>query len=293
VRPNGFGRFHNFHADYVLDVNWTADGRGLPRGVNTYVESEVQLPSFHTVGVRFGLEIPQYDTREIARAGVPFERQGNATVALLFESDPNKRLQATGDVFAFRTLRDGPFASRTGAGVDLFLTWRPHSRLETRLDTAYGYKPQGPRWVDTLDGDTAVFGLQDALLLSVTLRQQLVFTPRLSAQVYAQLFSSAIRFGDTYYGAGLRGRRHLSMEELAPIAYDGDASSHDAVANVNAVLRWEYRLGSTMYLVYTRSQSELPVAAGVGVPRSIAPSDLLRGPVTETVLAKLSYWWDV
>jgi hypothetical protein len=291
VRPNGLGDLHSFKVDYVLDVNWTADGRWLPRGINTFVFSEAQLPSFHTIGARVGVEIAQYDTREIDRAGVPFERQGNAFLTLVYATDPSRRLQASGDVFVFRTLHEAAFESRFGGGIDLNLTWRPHPRLETRLDTAYGFKPQGPRWIETLEDDTAVFGEQDALLLSTTLRQQLVFTPRLTAQLYAQLFSSALRFHDGFYGASLQGRRHLAMADLVPVDYSKDPSSHDAVVNLNAVLRWEYRLGSTMYVVYTRSQSEFPAVEG-RASRSIAPSDLFRGPTIESLLVKLSYWWD-
>jgi hypothetical protein len=289
VRPNGFGRFHAFEANYLLDVNWTADGR-LPRGINTNVNSELQLPGFQTIGVRIALEVPQYDTREIAFAGVPFERTGLWFVTLILASDPHRELQAEGDVFLIRSLDEGPFEAKTGWGWDLAASWRPHPRLETRLEGAYGLKPQGPRWIETLEDETAVFGVQDPEFVSVTLRQQLVFTPRLSAQLYAQFFSQALRWGRTFYGASLRGRRDLSHSDLAPIAYDGDPASHDAVVNLNAVLRWEYRLGSTLYLVYTRSQSELPPADGSPVPAGLGTPDLFRGPLTDTFLVKWSWW---
>jgi hypothetical protein len=289
VRPNGFGRFHAFQADYLLDVNWTADGR-LPRGINTNVYSELQLPGYEVIGTRIALELPQYDTREIAGAGVPFERTGLWSVGLILGSDPHRELQASGDIFVIRTLHEGPFDAKTGWGWDLSASWRPHPRLETRLDGAYGLKPQGPRWVETLDDDTAVFGVLDPEFISLTLRQQLVFTPRLSAQLYAQFFSAANRWGRTFYGASLQGRRELSHSDLAPVAYDGDPAAHDAVVNVNAVLRWEYRLGSTLYLVYTRSQSELPPPDGGSVPAGIGTPELFRGPLTETLLVKWSWW---
>ncbi|HSN92038.1 MAG TPA: DUF5916 domain-containing protein, partial [Anaeromyxobacteraceae bacterium] len=194
VRPGGLGRLHAFQVDYLLDVNWSADGKWTPRGINSNVYSELQLPGFQTVGARVGVEIPQYDAREIAFSGAPFERQGNVFGGLLLGSDPSRRLQVKGDVFVLRTLRRGAFGPETGWGWDLSLSWRPHDRLETRVEAHYGRKPQGPRWVETLPDDTAVFGLQEPEFLSVTVRQQVVFTPRLSAQIYAQLFGSAVRF---------------------------------------------------------------------------------------------------
>lgn len=288
VRPDGLGPFHAFQADYLLDVNWTADGR-LPRGVNTNVHGEVQLPGYQKLGARLALEIPQYDTREIAGAGVPFERTSDWFFTLILASDPNRPLQASGDVFVMQAIAAGPFARKTGWGWDLAASWRPHPRLETRLDGAYGHKPQGPRWVETTDDGTAVFGVQDPEFISLTLRQQVVFTPRLTAQVYAQVFSSAIRWGGTFYGAPLAGRRDLSWSDLAPVAYAGDPRSHDAVVNLNAVLRWEYRLGSTLFLVYTRSQSELPAADG-DPPTGIGAPDLFRGAATDTFFVKWSWW---
>jgi hypothetical protein len=289
VRPTGFGPFHAFQVDYLLDVNWTADGR-LPRGINTNVYSELELPGYQRVGARVGLELPQYDTREIAFAGVPFERTGNWFVTLVLASDPHRSLQASGDVFLNRTFREGPFAAETGWGWDLAASWRPHPRLETRLDGAYGLKPQGPRWIETRDDGVAVFGVQDPEFVSLTLRQQLVFTPRLTMQLYAQLFSQAIRWGPTFYGASIVGRPDLSHSDLEPTPYDRDPSAHDAVLNVNAVLRWEYRLGSTLYLVYTRSQLERPAPDGAAPPDDLGSPDLFRGPVTDTVMVKWSWW---
>ena len=152
----------------------------------------------------------------------------------MLASEPNRQLTGELELFTFRTFRHGPFASRTGIGTDASLKWTPHARLETRLDASYGRKPQGPRWVDTVE-DVAVFSAQDPELLSLTLRQQLVFTPRLSAQLYAQLFSSAIRYDDQFYGASIAGRRHLSPNELSPIAYGGSPASHDALLRVHAL----------------------------------------------------------
>ena len=60
--------------------------------------------------------------------------------------------------------------------------------------------------------------------------------------------------------------------------------------NLNVVLRWEYRLGSTLFVVYTRSQ--IPK---VGLlPSQMAGLDfdpIRRGPASQALVLKLSYWW--
>ena len=58
-----------------------------------------------------------------------------------------------------------------------------------------------------------------------------------------------------------------------------------------AVLRWEYRLGSTLYLVYTRSQIPALDLNAFTPPATLSPRAFNHGASTDVVLLKLSYWW--
>jgi hypothetical protein len=63
-----------------------------------------------------------------------------------------------------------------------------------------------------------------------------------------------------------------------------------ATLNVNLVLRWEYRLGSTLFLVYTHSQNPALVPAPNGTSFELRP--ILQGRASDdVVMAKLAYWW--
>ena len=73
-----------------------------------------------------------------------------------------------------------------------------------------------------------------------------------------------------------------------------------AVLNVNVVLRWEFRLGSILYLVYARAQAPdwaPAVTGGVGgaqaptAPALSATSLLGNRGATDTLMLKLAYWW--
>jgi hypothetical protein len=56
------------------------------------------------------------------------------------------------------------------------------------------------------------------------------------------------------------------------------------------VFRWEYRLGSTLYAVYTRSQGvDRAYAALRDAPIPLASG--LRAASDQVFLIKLSYWW--
>ena len=56
------------------------------------------------------------------------------------------------------------------------------------------------------------------------------------------------------------------------------------------VLRWEYRLGSTLFLVYTRTRWS---RTGPARPAALTlrPPGLAQGPTTDTVLLKWTWFW--
>jgi hypothetical protein len=56
-------------------------------------------------------------------------------------------------------------------------------------------------------------------------------------------------------------------------------------------LGWEYRLGSTLYGVYSRGQQRFPVADGERVPHTLLPTGLLAGPANDALMVKWAWYW--
>jgi hypothetical protein len=290
TRPNGVGPFRSLTLDLVLDLNWSTDGLWLPRGINAWLRGEVQLPGYQYLGFNLGWEDPQFDTREIYQAGVPFQRLSDAFLTLFGQTDANQPLSVSVDVFGARWFGTGRQPGAWGGGADLTIRWQPLDALETRLDASFGYRPVGARYLDTVDPATWLFGSQLGTNLSITLRQQLVFTARLSLQVYAQLFSGSAQYA-SYWSAAARSGGTLAADQLVPFVPAGAYDEHTSTLNLNAVLRWEYRLGSTLYFVYSRSQQERASPAGMRASSSVFPSQLFGGPAVDTFLVKFTYWW--
>ena len=99
--------------------------------------------------------------------------------------------------------------------------------------------------------------------ISATLRASYTFTPQLTLQAYAQAFLASGHFDDIKpimrngVPDGIVGLADLAAApSINPINSPGfvDPDFEDAALNVNVVFRWEYRLGSTIYFVYARSQ---------------------------------------
>lgn len=244
--------------------------------------------------------------------------RGHASAPLAVELPPD----LGGDVW-ISTDTSRPLAVETGAGtgqslargplpaVPYWFAWanftlHPHPRAETRLNVSYNQSAWPSRFAvderDTVPDPLARQFLLSELsspALSVTLRQLLVLSPRLTLQGYAQLYSSYGRYHRFRLATAHDGR--IGFGDLgepldAPESFAGwdNPDFRSASLNVNVVLRWEYRLGSTLYLVYLRSQAErgYPDAPhNPSPPYTIRPVGLGAGPTVDTFLVKWSYWW--
>ena len=291
VRPSGFGRLRSFYSYLMLEKGWSSDGRFVDRGFSVSAGANAILRPFHFIGWNATFDVPQFDIREVGYTGIPYQRPNVAFFSVFGQSDGSRAISLGGSLgLGWRPNPMLPVSS-LGYNGNLKIVVHPHPSLETQLETALDYTPHGARYVDTLGADRFIFGILDSRLLSLTLRQQMVLTPTLTVQAYAQLFSAFGRYGP-FYGALSTGQP-IRISELAPAEYSSDPSFHSAVLNLNLVLRWEYRLGSTLFLVYTRSQSSLPTRSGAPIPATLLPVGLGPGPTTEVFQLKWSYWWNI
>ena len=309
-RSNGIGAFHELQARLFASTWWSTDGHWTPRGNYAGFEVSTILPGYQQVGWNVQLEIPRYDIREIDGYGVPFERIGDVATALFGSTDPNRPVVLSGLVFGARGFPQGPTPALAAWGTELTLFVRPVAWSETQLIGHYEHNPQGHRYVDCVDtgadsckgtgvGDPYrnqfLLALQDPKFFSLTLRQTFVFAPKLTLQIYAQLFSAGSHYSDFAVASARAGER-LDLDQLTPSSRPDSVDNpdfHEAAFNLNVVLRWEYRLGSTLYLVYTRNQSVLGVAPGQEPTSGLLPLRLGPGPTVDTFQVKWSYFFDL
>ena len=208
-----------------------------------------------------------------------------------------------------------------------YLNVRPSSRFDLSLSPSVSWNTSAWQYVgtrtDANDADTRrwVFGRLDQRTASLTARLNYIFTPTLTLQFYAQPFISAgdydgfmevqepraARFGDRFRRLpedeirqcadedgnvffGVRPRA-AGCGDGAGFAYRfGQPDFNFRQLNSNAVLRWEYRPGSTLFVVWSQGRSEF-VPDGRFQLRSNT-SDLLRAPGSNVLLIKMSYWLD-
>ncbi|WP_242360209.1 DUF5916 domain-containing protein [Anaeromyxobacter sp. SG17] len=291
VRPTGGGPFHSYALVTGVEGHRTTDGRGLARTKQVWIGGEAQLRTYQWVGCTALAEDRSWDVREISETGVALEKAPFTYAECYAALDPSRPVYLEVAAGSGRTAAVGPLGALGYWGTKGMLVVRPHARLESRLDVHYEASRWRARYVDEPTPGVYRFGDLGAPSLSVTVRQQLVVTPRLTLQGYAQLFASYGEFRG-FRQAAARDRK-VTLASLSPAEAPPPSENdfREGALNLNAVLRWEYRLGSTLYLVYTRAQRELEWDGASALPVTLGPHALGAGPATDTFLVKWTYYW--
>jgi hypothetical protein len=257
---------------------WNVDGLRLAELYQ--LNTSGRLRSFWEYFAELHYRAAHFDDREVGD-GTALERAGLVGLELSLNSDPRQSVvvaldtqsQRLGDGWSF-TL-DGGLALRLLPQLDIDL-----------LPTAT-YTVGEPRYVGqpTADGHP-LFGHQEAASVGATLRATYTFTPRLTLQAYAQVFLAAVHYDAFASAIG----PIVRLDELTPApAPAANPDVEEAVLNANLVLRWEWRLGSTLYLVYSRAQSPA-VGLGPGVSAALDVGAALRGAAADVFLVKCAVW---
>lgn len=276
------------------------------------VAADAQLNNLWQFGGSATLTQRAYDAR-LTRGGptmrVPFGQQ--ATVYLTSDS----RWPVTG------TLQVSD--NRTAAGDDsrsysLTLDARPASYVHLSLGPSLSQVYNTQQYVASVAdpfatatyGRRYVFATLHQTTLSLDTRIDWTFTPDLTLQLYAQPFVSAGRY--TAFKE-LRAPRTDDFDvygrNAGTIAYDPANSVYDVdpdgaspaagftIANPDfnvrslhgdAVLRWEYRPGSTLYVVWQQERSGFDPGGDFELRRDT--NAIFRSQPTNTFLVKCAYW---
>ena len=142
---------------------------------------------------------------------------------------------------------------------------RPVPAFSTELGVFYSNNINDSQWVAEVAGADRthyVFGRLEQKTHSLTLRVNYTMTPNLSLQVYGQPFMSSGRY--VGYKELVDGRAPRYEDRYAPYAYEDDADFSVLSFRTTNVLRWEYRPGSTLFVVWQQGRE------GEGVPGRFA-----------------------
>ncbi|MDQ6690120.1 MAG: carbohydrate binding family 9 domain-containing protein [Gemmatimonadota bacterium] len=278
-------------------------------GANAFTE----LPSKWTVGLSGSVRPAVYDDR-LTRGGPIVRIPGQRGISGSISSDSRKVLRGNASaVFAER----GPLGSE--AILSGILIARPSPSVQVSLAPSLDLVRNEAQYIRTVADPLAtstfanryVFATLRQRTVSVDARVDWTFTPALSFQLFSEPFASNARFtgykqlrapGLFQFDAYGRDLGTVTRLDNGSVEIDPDGSGPapsfflDPASNqasflsralrVNAVLRWEYRSGSILYLVLQQTRDQ---SSAFGDNASPLFDRLLAAPARNVLLLKATY----
>jgi len=313
----------NFSHEALDDAGTWSSWRRSYTGGNFNLNARGTFLSFHEANIGLSWQ-PDLYSRTATRGGPVMVEPGSMGLSLGFNSDRRQTLSGTlGADYGRATLGDGSSVSVNGS-----LNARPTERILLDLRPRFSVQSQGAQYVTSTSAvpyaptfdRRYLFGALDRTTLSVQVRVSYIVSPKLSFQVFAQPLLSSGDYVDykqlaqagTYeflpfspgqvaQGAGglqcTGGDICRDVDGVQHVDFDGDGSPDlsftDRDFNVrsligNAVLRWEYRPGSTVFLVWQRQQQRSAATGDFAFGRDLG--EMWGAPADNRFILKVSYW---
>ena len=301
TEPNRWRRFANLSASTFVG----GDYDGNRTGTGLFLNGGIELLNYWSLFGGLDVQARSINNR-LTRGGpltVSPERFGGWIYA---DTDGRKSLFYSFEVYGGRS-RSGGWNFGLGPGVQ----WKPAPNLTLNFGPGFDRNHQDSQWLGSIDDPGAiqtfdrryVFAQLDQTTLSASLRVNWAFTPDLSLQVYGQpLLSSGNYFA---YKQLVRPRSYTWEPVGSGVPqYDGASDQIDldgagpggafnpdfsfTSLRGNAILRWEYLPGSTLFVVWTQDRSGYENAGEFRFGHSF---DQLIGQRPDNIfLAKVTYY---
>jgi hypothetical protein len=270
-----------------------------------------QTLSYWNGNLRVGYFGEALDDR-LTRGGPSSRRPPQVQVNGHFNSDSRRTVTAGGG-FGYSRNTAGGWGAGGGVGVTVRpapnWTFSISPNFERSHTVAQYLGARGDPTAGETFGSRYLFAALDQTTLAMETRLDVTFTPALSLQVYAQPFISSAAFGAPaqlrmpgVYEFQVFGRDIGDAEPVTggtlvyPQGRDGAAASF-VVSDVdftvrslrgNAVLRWEYRPGSTIFVAWQQNRSGSDRSGDFDFGRNRAA--LFDAPSDDVFVIKMSYW---
>ena len=170
----------------------------------------------------------------------------------------------------------------------LFQILKPTYALEIQLSTTVTRDEGELKWLET-PAATPIVGLRRLSQFDQTLRVAYAFTPHFTVQLFSQWLAATWNFRDLKHYADDR-TLALGLPGDQPTGTTPQTAFSYRTWNLNLITRWEFRPGSTFFLVYTHGAS---TDALINDRASLSPRPdlaLLRHlPSDDVVQAKISW----
>ena len=267
-----------------------------------HLSAQFQLPNYWNTGAYTQFRPAVFDFRR-TRGGPVVRTSPEAYANWSIGTDPRKswRVSFTPEI---GWQQDG--GGFTGFYFDV--SWTPSPALSLTMSPAYSSSHDETQFVDVFDDSTAatfygrryVFADLDSRNLSLDTRLNVTFTPNMTLQLFAQPFISSNDYSSwKEYERPRDDDRLVYGADLGTVSVVEDAETGDRDITIdpdfnlrslrgNAVFRWEYMPGSTLFLVWTQDRASFENVGDFDFGRD--RSELFRADADHVFLIKVNYW---
>ncbi|MBI3766332.1 MAG: hypothetical protein HY277_07515, partial [Ignavibacteriales bacterium] len=307
--PDGFFRRKGFN----LATFRNFDFGGRKNGEGYFLFYNTQFMNYWRLNGNFIFNPATFDSRNTR--GGPLMKNTNIYVINLFGSSDSRQAVVFDYGFSGARSESGGWRTTWDPGV----TWKPTSGINLSLSPEINHDVTIAQWVTEQDDSSAIrtygaryiFGKLDLQEVSANIRLDWTFTPKLTLQLFLQPLVSVGRYNEfkelkepgTYsfnlYGEDNGSNINKNADGDYDVDPDGTGVHSFTISNPdfnfkslrgNAVLRWEYLPGSTLYLVWTQQRTNTLDAGDFNFGRDF--HNLLSSPGDNVFLIKASYWWN-
>lgn len=246
------------------------------QGIN--INPKIQWKNQWFTGGGIQINLQGFDPYE-SRDNGDYQAPNDISTWLFITTDQRKKIS-----FGFNPrLKYDAFGGKSwnlGGGIQFNLGDRTQLELKPNLSRATAETG----WAEnvTKNGkEYAVFGKRNVDFASLTLRGGHTFSPNMTLQLYSQYFWAR---GQYKQFQGLESDGTLGA---LPFIYNGNPNFNDSDLNFNAVFRYEYRPGSTAFLVWSQGRNVFEEDATLNGNQVLQNTFQAEG--TNIILLKLSY----
>ena len=283
MRDNVPGRFAR---SFVWNLNqysgWNFDGDRTFSGAN--VNMHWTWNSYWSNG--FGVNLNAAPLRDrVTRGGPAVLGNKNVSTWYYFGSDGRKNFS-----FGYNGNHDADGKGTTRHNIGPYVTWRPTSASSITSGFRYNINNDDSQWVTNEETEDApvryVFGRLNQRTVSFNVRVNYTVTPNLSFQSYAEPFVSAGKYSN--YKELVNGRAPEYTDRYRPYDYSDNADFNYRSFRTTNVLRWEYKPGSSLFVVWQQNRSGNGDLGDFQFGRDFG--GVFSAPSHNVFLVKLSYW---
>ena len=285
------------------------------------------LRTFQDFTAYYGMELPNYwrirtfaireqvtDDDRLSRGGPVMKRDGYSFGHVQVSTDPRQLAVFDFTMNFSNGVREPTHMRQWQPGIAL----KPMPSLYVQLAPSYNTAEDDAQYVTTINDPTAaafggkryVFAFIRTRTLSLETRANWTFTPNLTLQLYLQPFFASGDYQAFREFAAPRTIKKLDYGRdigtitrnaatgtytvdpdgtgpAAPFSF-GDPNFAARSLRGTAVVRWEYRPGSTVYFAWTQQRSGASADGSLDLSRD--NSALWRDPADNVFLIKVNYW---